>query len=54
MAHDQGLAELGPRFLRDVGGTPIPLHSWVEQVRVDENHGAPLSRLHRRGQVIDW
>jgi hypothetical protein len=45
---------LSSPFLRDVGGTLIPLRSRVEQVRVDENHGASLSRLHRRGRVIDW
>jgi hypothetical protein len=26
----------------------------LEQVGVDDNHGALQSRLHRRGQVVDW
>ncbi|MGH3869866.1 MAG: hypothetical protein ACRDQ4_27955, partial [Pseudonocardiaceae bacterium] len=38
---------------RDADGTLIPLRSWVEQIKVDKNHGAPLSRLHQKGQVID-
>jgi hypothetical protein len=47
-------APLGSASLRDVDGTPIPVHSRVEQVMVDKNHGALLSRLHMRGQVVGW
>lgn len=36
----------------DAEGTPIPLQSQVEQITVDEAHGALLSRLHQQGQVI--
>ncbi|MBV9010449.1 MAG: hypothetical protein JO272_00125 [Pseudonocardiales bacterium] len=54
MAPEPDLAELDSTPLRDVAGTPIRLHSRVEQVAVDENHGAPRSQLHMRGQVIGW
>jgi len=37
---------------RDAEGTPIPLHSRVEQVVVDTQHGALPCRLHQQGQVI--
>ena len=36
---------------RDAEGTPIPLHSRVEQITVDAEHGALPSRLHQQGQV---
>lgn len=53
-AHEQGLTEPGSVSLCDVDGTPIPVHSQVEQVAVDKNHGALRFRLHMRGQVVDW
>jgi hypothetical protein len=37
---------------RDVEGTHIPLHSRIEQVTVDPQHGALRCRLHQQGQVI--
>jgi hypothetical protein len=37
---------------RDADGTPIALHSRVEQVVVDPQHGALRCRLHQQGQVI--
>lgn len=37
---------------RDVDGTHISLLSRIEQVTVDENHGALRERLHHQGQVI--
>jgi hypothetical protein len=36
----------------DAEGTPVPLQSQVEQITVDEAHGALPSRLHQQGQVI--
>jgi hypothetical protein len=38
--------------LLDADGTEIPLSSRVEQVAVDEAHGALRSRLHHHGDVI--
>jgi hypothetical protein len=38
--------------LLDAEGTEIPLGSRVEQVAVDEAHGALRSRLHHHGDVI--
>ena len=38
--------------LRDAEGTRISLWSRVEQVAVDEAHGALPSRLHQQGEVI--
>lgn len=41
----------GLPHLRDAEGNRIPLYSRVEQVAVDEEHGAPFSRLHQQGEV---
>jgi hypothetical protein len=38
--------------LRDVDGTPIPFQGWVQQVAVDEEHGAQPFRLHTQGHAI--
>jgi hypothetical protein len=38
--------------LRDAEGTDIPRGSRVEQIAVDEAHGALRSRLHLQGEVI--
>lgn len=38
--------------LRDADGTPIPFQGRVQQVAVDEEHGAPRFRLHQQGQAI--
>lgn len=37
---------------RDADGTPIRLRCWVEQIAVDQDHGALPDRLHKRGEVI--
>lgn len=42
----------GRPHLRDIEDTPIPLYSRVEQVVVDEEHGALFSRLHQQGEVV--
>ena len=39
-------------FLRDADGTPIPFQSWVQQITVDEAHGAQPFRLHTQGHAI--
>ncbi|HWR46546.1 MAG TPA: hypothetical protein VN327_02840 [Pseudonocardiaceae bacterium] len=36
----------------DAEGTPIPRRRRVEQITVDEAHGALPSRLHQQGQVL--
>jgi hypothetical protein len=46
------LDSTGLPHLRDVEGTPIPLDSRVEQVTVDEEHGALPSRLHQQGHAV--
>jgi hypothetical protein len=38
--------------LLDAEGTAIAVGSRVEQIAVDEAHGALRSRLHRQGEVI--
>ena len=38
--------------LLDADGTPIPFKSRVEQIAVDNEHGAQPSRLHQQGQAI--
>lgn len=38
--------------LRDAQGSQIPFRSRVEQVAVNEKHGALGSRLHQQGEVI--
>ena len=38
--------------LRDADGTPIPFQGRVQQVAVDEAHGAQLFRLHTQGHAI--
>ena len=38
--------------LRDIDGTPIRFGARVEQIAVDEEHGAQALRLHEQGQVI--
>lgn len=42
----------GIPVLRDADDTPIRLGSRVEQIAVDEEHGAKALRLHEQGQVI--
>jgi hypothetical protein len=42
----------GLPFLRDANDTPILFGSRVEQIAVDEEHGATALRLHEQGQVI--
>jgi hypothetical protein len=42
----------GLPHLRDADGAPIPFQGQVEQVAVDEEHGALFSRLHQRGEVV--
>lgn len=46
------LDDTGLPYLRDVEGTPIPFNSWVQQVAVDQDHGAAPTRLHQHGQAI--
>jgi hypothetical protein len=46
------LDSTGLPHLRDVEGTPIPLDSRVEQVTVDEEHGALPSLLHQQGHAV--
>lgn len=36
----------------DAEGAPIPLFSWVEQIREDPEPGVLPSRLHQQGQVV--
>jgi hypothetical protein len=38
--------------LRDIDGTPIRFGSRVEQIAVDEEHGAQALWLHEQGQVL--
>ena len=38
--------------LRDADGTPIPFQGRVQQVAVDEAHGAQPFRLHTQGHAI--
>jgi hypothetical protein len=38
--------------LRDTDGTPIPFQGRVQQVEVDEAHGAQPFRLHTQGHAI--
>jgi hypothetical protein len=49
--HCSGLP-LAANPLHDAEGTRILLQSRVEQITVDSNHGALLSRVHQQGQVI--
>lgn len=49
---DDTTSTTGRPHLRDVDGTPIPFQSQVEQIAVDEEHGALPSRLHQRGEVV--